>query len=114
MTITTDELRSALDEACAAARVASESYYVNRLNSRDQLPCGFAWITISGIRKGSKLDHVLNCYGITKSDYERAHVFWNPGGLPLQNVDAKAAGARAAADVLKRAGLSASAGERLD
>jgi hypothetical protein len=39
---------------------------------------------------------------------------WNPGGLPVQNIDIKEAGAYAYARYLQGLGLKAYAGSRLD
>jgi hypothetical protein len=39
---------------------------------------------------------------------------WNPGELPVQNIDIKEAGAEAYATYLRTLGLTAYAGSRLD
>lgn len=44
----------------------------------------------------------------------KAFEMWNPSGHNCQNVDTKEEGARAAAAVLKRYGIEAYAGSRLD
>ena len=46
--------------------------------------------------------------------YDGAWQIWNPSGLHCQNVDAKEAGAYAAAEVFKKYGFTAYAGSRLD
>jgi hypothetical protein len=39
---------------------------------------------------------------------------WNPGGLGVQNIDIKEAGAEVMAELLRQAGFKAYAGSRMD
>ena len=81
-------------------------------------PCGFAWLSIykfegKKIRGNSKLGKALKAIGI-EQNYERTFQIWNPSGLSTQSIDAKEAGARAAANVFQKHGFEAYAGSRLD
>jgi hypothetical protein len=49
-----------------------------------------------------------------QQDYTKAFQIYNPGGLSVQNVDVKEAGAQAAAKVFESYGFKAYAGSRLD
>ena len=66
------------------------------------------------IRKNSKMGKALESLGAPKRDYEGGYQIWNPSGTMFQNLDCKEAGARAAADVLKKYGFTAYAGGRMD
>lgn len=114
MNISPEQVPQILDEARAAARAATEQYYRQVLNGQDAFPCGFSWISIFGIRANSALGKSLKNCSVTKSNYEKSHVIWNPSGTGLQNVEAKEVGARAARDVLRRYGFDAHVGSRLD
>ena len=105
-------------EARSAAAVAADKYFKEKLGGVDQFACGFAWVNIYSY-KGKKIDgrskvaKVLREAGI-RQDYTRVFQIWNPSGYPCQNVDTLEAGARAAAEVLKKYGFEAYAGSRLD
>jgi hypothetical protein len=90
-----------------------------RFNGRDWYACGFAWVTIypehkGNTRAGREERKTLEEMGFRKDWTGRAYEFWNPSKWPGQNVDVKEAGARAAAEVLRKYGFKAYAGSRLD
>ena len=106
-------------EAREAAQTATMEYIDAFFVGEDMFPCGFAWVTIyehdgKKIRKNSKIGKALEAAGAKKNDYEGGFRIWNPSGTLLQNLDCKEAGARAAADVLKKYGFTAYAGGRMD
>lgn len=116
--LTEEMLVEIIDEAKAAAEKAATDYFNNKLGGVDQYACGFAWVNIYSfagekIKGNSKLGRALKKVGV-RQDYTRTFQIWNPSGLHCQNVDAKYAGAQAAAEVFESYGFSAYAGERLD
>ncbi len=113
MTFTSEEIKTILAQAKVEATNASVAYYEDKLDGEDNYPCGFAWVNIHGIKGNTKLGRAMKQAGIEK-DYSGAYKIWNPGGLSVQNVDCKMAGAEAAADVFERYGFKAYANERLD
>ncbi len=76
--------------------------------------CGFAWVEVKVERTNSKQAQELLKAGFRKDYKPRTLSMWNPGGLPVQNVDIKEAGAYALANYLTALGLDAYAGSRLD
>jgi hypothetical protein len=74
--------------------------------------CGFAWVNVYGIRKNSKMGKVLEANGFRKNSYEKSFQLWISEGV--QSLERKEAYARAYADVLREAGISAYAGSRMD
>jgi hypothetical protein len=116
--MTPSVIRMIVEEAQAAALAASSKYFVEELNSKDQYPCGFAWLNVykmngENIRANSKVGKALASCNITK-DLSGSMRWWNPSGAGLQNVDCKYAGAKAAAAVFTKYGFEAYAGERWD
>ena len=103
-----------IKEAKTRAEVASQAYYQNVLKGQDQYACGFAWVDVYVDRTNSKLAKVLIAAGFKKDYKPKCVSMWNPGGLPVQNVDAKEEGAVAMATYLRGLGLDARAGSRLD
>ena len=97
-------------EALSAAHTASQSAFVQ---IGDGYPCGFAWVRIFGVKLNTKEGKLFKSLGFRK-EYGGGISLWNPGGLPVQNVDVKYAGAEAYAAVLKKYGYSAYAESRLD
>lgn len=111
---TSTELVEIIREAKAAARAAGMKYYTEVLGGQDRFACGFAWVNIWGVKGNTKLGKAMKAAGFSKS-WDGAWQIWNPSELPCQNVDAKEAGAYAAAEVFKRYGFEkAYAGSRLD
>lgn len=85
----------------------------------DRYACGFAWVTIYPEHKGNTTAgraerKVIEAMGFRKDHTGKAYEYWNPSKWGGQNVDVKEAGARAAANVLRKYGFKAYAGSRLD
>jgi hypothetical protein len=76
--------------------------------------CGFAWVEVYVDRTNSKQAQELIKAGFRKDYKPKCLSMWNPGGLPVQNIDIKEAGAYAYANYLTALGLKAYAGSRLD
>jgi len=76
--------------------------------------CGFAWVEVYVDRTNSKQAQELIKAGFRKDYKPKCLIFWNPGDLPVQNIDIKEAGAYALANFLSALGLKAYAGSRLD
>lgn len=111
--ITVDMVPQIINEAKQAAYHAADQYFQTELGGRDQLACGFAWVSIYGIRGNTKLGRALAQHGIRKS-YDGSHQLWDPSGYRCQNVDTLEKGARAAAQVFRKYGFDAYAASRLD
>lgn len=112
-TFDVDQIKVILAEAQAKAKEATAKYYNTVLNGKDQYPCGFAWVNIY-VKGNTKLGRALKEAGIKRSDYEKAFQLYNPSGHPCQNMDAKEAGAIAAANVFTAHGFKAYAASRMD
>jgi hypothetical protein len=110
---TIDDIKTIIAQAKVAAENASQKYLTEKMNGEDNYPCGFAWVDILGIKGNTKMGRALKAAGIEKS-YNGSYQIWNPGGLHVQNVDVKTAGAEAAAGIFELYGFRASAGDRLD
>jgi hypothetical protein len=80
----------------------------------DQGACGFAWVDVFVDRTNSKQAKELIKAGFRKDYKPKCLSMWNPGELPVQNIDIKEAGAYAYANFLTALGLKAYAGSRLD
>jgi hypothetical protein len=118
MDFTQDQVNAIVREARDAAYAAADEFFRVRLGGVDQYACGFAWVNIYGhngkqLKGNTKMGRAMKAAGV-RQDYTRAFQIWNPSGHNAQNVDTKEAGARAAADVLKKYGFTAYAGSRLD
>ena len=96
--------------AVLAARKASHEAYAQ---IGDGYPCGFAWVQVFGVKLNTKAGKEFKALGFRK-DYNGGISLWNPGGMSVQNVDVKEAGAQAYAQVLKEHGYTAYASSRLD
>lgn len=104
-------------EMLQAAKDAADDMY-KRIGG-DRYACGFAWTTIYPKHKGNTKDgkaerKIIEALGFRKDYTGKAYEYWNPSGSPVQNVDIKEAGARAAAEVLRKYDFNAYAGSRLD
>ena len=108
------DIQTIVSQAVALAQDASQQYFQNQLKGQDQYACGFAWVDVYVERTNSKTARELIRAGFRKDYKPKCVSMWNPGGLPIQNIDAKEAGANAMAEFLQRAGLNARAGSRLD
>jgi hypothetical protein len=94
------------------AQLASFTKY-NEIGG-DRYACGFAWVDVYVDRTNSKQAKELLKVGFKKDYKPKCLSFWNPGGLGVQNIDIKEAGAEALATYLTALGLKAYAGSRLD
>jgi len=92
-------LEEVVKEAQAAAQQATNEFVAKH---GDQWgPCGFAWVDIAPAN--SQLARYLKQTCGAEKNYGRPGVHvWNPSGHSTQSIDAKEAGARAFADVLKK------------
>jgi len=110
---TVDNLRELVALAKEAAYKATMTYINDVLDGEDRYACGFAWVSIHGIKGNTKIGRRLKQAGVEQS-WDKSFQIWNPSGVGYQNIDCKEAGARAAAEVFKRFGFVAYAGSRLD
>ena len=86
----------------------------NQMGREDRGCCGFAWVDVYVDRTNSKQAKELIQAGFSKSYKPKCLSLWNPGGLPVQNIDIKEAGAEALAKYLRVLGLNAYSGSRMD
>jgi hypothetical protein len=101
-------------QAKQLAEQASLDFFRTKLNGRDQFACGFAWVDVYVDRTNSKQAKELLAAGFKKDYKPKCVSMWNPGGLGVQNIDCKEAGADVMAEFLRNLGLKAYAGSRLD
>jgi hypothetical protein len=80
----------------------------------DRYACGFAWVDVYVSRTNSQEAKELIACGFKKDYKPKCLSMWNPGGMNVQNVDIKEAGANAMAEHLRANGLKAYSGSRLD
>ena len=80
----------------------------------DKYACGFAWVDVYVDRTNSLQAKELIQAGFKKDYKPKCLSMWNPGGLGVQNIDIKEAGADALATYLQALGLKAYSGSRLD
>lgn len=111
--------------AASAAATAAIREYVEQYGEAPY-NCGFAWVRVKPARgefiKWCKAQGDERQYG--SAHWESGWCFWGPGDWPSsedmgfqvygQDMDAKAAGARAFARVLEENGIHAEVGTRLD
>ena len=95
------------------AEQASIAMY-DKMGRKDAFACGFAWVDVYVDRTNSKQAKELKAAGFKKDYKPKCLSFWNPGNLPVQNIDIKEAGADAMATYLRALGLNAYSGSRLD
>lgn len=107
-----DNIETIHNEATEAAKAAANKFFQEKLGGRDQYACGFAWVTVFE-KANTKLGRRLKEIGFRKS-YSGGLQLWNPSHFGCQNVDTLEAGAEAYAAVLKKYGIEAYAGSRLD
>ena len=106
------KVQDACNEAGIQARTAAKAFY-DQHGDRDA--CGFAWVTVHGVRSNSRMGKTLSTYGFSKS-YTGGLQLWNPSGAATQSISILEAGADAYAQVLKdKLGLDkVYAGSRMD
>lgn len=102
-----------IQQGLQLAEQASIAKY-DAMGRKDQFACGFAWVNVYVDRTNSKQAKELIKAGFRKDYRPKCLSFWNPGNLPVQNIDIKEAGAEAMANYLTALGLTAYAGSRLD
>ena len=114
MNYTSTQIQNIIQEATDAAYKAADAFENTHFPNGGWGACGFAWVDIFGIKGNTKLGRAMKAAGVSKA-YNGAYQIWNPSKYPTQNVDTLEAGARAAADVLRKHGFDkAYAGSRLD
>ena len=96
--------------AVAAAQKATQDFLAKH---GDRDACGFAWVTVHGVKLNTKLGKALKAAGFAKA-YGGGIQLWNPSGSYTQAITAKEVGAEAYAEVLQKAGIKAYAGSRMD
>jgi hypothetical protein len=111
-------IQSVIEQAMSAAYLASNKFFQEELNAVDNFPCGFAWVNIAefegkAIKGNTKLGKMFKAAGV-RQDHNRNFQIWNPANIGCQNIDAKAAGAEAAARVFIENGFFAYADSRMD
>lgn len=106
---------AAVQAACAMASIAASTATQSHLTVHgDRDACGFAWVSVHGVRSNSKTGKILIANGFDRA-YGGGLQLWNPSGNATQCITAKEAGSVAYAKVLKeQLGLSAFANSRLD
>lgn len=80
----------------------------------DRYACGFAWTEVYVDRTNSLQAKELIKAGFKKDYKPKCLSMWNPGGLGVQNIDIKEAGADTLATYLSSLGLKAYGCSRLD
>lgn len=105
-------IQAILTEAQNAAYTAADAHENTYYPNNGWGACGFAWVDIP-VKGNTKLGRALKAAGVSKH-WRSGFQLWNPSKYPTQNVDTLEAGARAAAEVLNNAGITAYAGSRLD
>ena len=103
-----------IQQAIPLAEQASKRFYIDQMDGEDRGCCGFAWVDVYVDRTNSKQAKELIKAGFRKDYKPKCLSIWNPGGLPVQNIDVKEAGADAMATYLRALGLNAYSGSRLD
>lgn len=106
-------------EAKLEARKLGQAFLDEYYGGQDAGMCGFAWVNVRPMNKGNtkagkEERKVLRAMGFELDWTGKEFQWWNPSGLGCQSVDAKYAGAKAAASILREHGFNASAGLRLD
>lgn len=106
-------------EAQARAKAVGQRFLDDYYHGQDAGMCGFAWVNVRPMNKGNtkagkEERKVLRAMGFELDWTGKEFQWWNPSGLGVQNIDAKEAGAMAAATVLRGYGFNAYAGSRLD
>ena len=108
--LTVADVKAIRQEALDAARTASE-HHLNTVG--ENMYCGFAWVSIYGVKGNTKLGKTLKAAGIEQS-YDKSYQIWNPAGVGTQCMWTKEVGAQAAADVFTKYGFRSYMGSRAD
>ena len=107
--VTAEQIKAGVE----LAKLASIAMY-DKMGRKDAYACGFAWVNVYVDRTNSKQAKELIAAGFKKDYKPKCLSYWNPGDLPVQNIDIKEAGADAMATYLRLLGLTAYSGSRLD
>lgn len=107
---TESQLIELFTKASTEAIKSSQSCFDEILGGHDRMPCGFAWVTLKGIKFNTKLGKMIRKIVHINDD----KMIWNPGQYGGQNVYAKYDGARVYAQVLTEGGIEAVADSRWD
>lgn len=110
-TVDIKQVEIVLHQAKKAAEQAAVTAYAT-IGERDA--CGFAWVTVHGVRINSKVGKELVKVGFSKA-WNGGLQLWNPSGHGTQSISVKEAGANVYAAYLKgQLGLEAYSGSRMD
>jgi len=112
------QISQMMTEAQTAAYEAASEFENKYFPNNGWGMCGFAWVNIyeyqgQKLKGNTKMGRALKAAGV-EQNWQRVFSVWNPSKFPTQNVDTLEAGARAAAEVLRKYGFVAYAGSRLD
>lgn len=110
MTVKLDMLTATLFAARNEAGKVTYNYI--RENGENPFGCGFAWVTVRGVR--GKALNILKEFGFKKAYVGTGHSLWNPSQSFTQDMDAKYIGAQVYAEMLREIGIDAEAQCRLD
>ena len=103
-------VENAIQKGLVAAKKAAADKHAE-VGERDA--CGFAFVTVYGVRSNSKVGKLLDKYNFRKA-YGGGLQLWDPSKHPTQSISVLEAGAYAMATELQAIGLKAYAGSRLD
>lgn len=113
--LTEQQVERAVVEAQNQAQERAREFFENEMGGKDQYPCGFAWVSVSGVKGSTRLGRMLRASGFKLNSHERRLQWWNPAGMPVQNMYCLEAGAERFAKVLRdRLGLDCYVSTRLD
>lgn len=104
------DLKLIVEEAKAAAYVSATKHMDTH---GEHAYCGFAWVSIYGVKGNTKLGKNLKAAGVEQT-WDKSYQIWNPSGLATQCMSTKEAGAEAAAAVFTKYGFRSYAGSRAD
>ena len=119
MNYTVDQIQDILSEAKQKAKNAAQAYvddWTEKTGGNEYgepMYCGFASVSIHGVKGNTKLGRVMKQAGM-KKDYSGAWSTWNPSEWGGQSMDVKEAGAQAAANVFRSYGFRAYMNSRAD
>ncbi len=108
-------LRKAKEESIKAVDDFKKSWRQKTGGNQYDEPmyCGFAWVSIHGVKGSTKLGKAFKVHGFKKG-YPTGLQKWNPAGYNGQSMEVKEAGAEAYAKVLQSFGLNATSNSRAD
>src|SRR6056300_1158316 len=104
------DLKLIVEEAKAAAYVAATKHLES---NGENAYCGFAWVSIYGVKGNTKLGKNLKAAGVEQA-WDKSYQIWNPSGLGTQCMWTKEVGAQAAAEVFQKYGFRSYMGSRAD